>query len=107
MTAGIAAVAGLAASWRRTCSPLVPGRRLSSRMRAGRPAVGRRPGAVASGLGRVQLDVRAGALEQALDDQNVVLVIVDVKHDAVHGADVGAWDGAFACAGTVREARPT
>ena len=85
MTTGIAVVAGLAASWRKTSSPLVSGRRLSSRMRAGLVRRRRRD-AVAAGAGRVQLDVREGLPEKTLDDQDVVQVIVDVQHDAAHGA---------------------
>ena len=90
MTTGIAAVAGVAASWRRMCSPLVSGRRLSSRMRAGWSSIAALD-AVAAGHGGVQLDVRAAALEQALDEQDVVLIVVDVQHDAVHG--IGAARG--------------
>ena len=85
MTTGIAAVAGVAASWRRTCSPLASGRRLSSRIE-GRLAVDRHPDAVAAGHRGVQQDVGALALEQAPEEDDVVVVVVDVEHDAVHSA---------------------
>ena len=49
--------------------------------------VARHPYAVGAGRGRAQLDIRAGVPEQALDEQDIVLVIVDVKHDAAHDAD--------------------
>jgi hypothetical protein len=59
-----------------------------------RLVVDRRRDAVAAGHGGAQLDVGALALEQTLDDQDVVRTVVDVQHDAVHGI------------GAVREAGP-
>jgi hypothetical protein len=56
-------------------------------------AVDRHSDAVAAGHGGVQLDVGALALEQAPEEEDVVLVVVDVEHDAVHGAFKVADDG--------------
>src|SRR6266567_1173951 len=52
----------------------------------GRLVVDRRLDAVAAGHGSVQLDVRAPLLELAPEEEDVVLVVVDVQHDVVHGA---------------------
>src|SRR6266704_5321363 len=65
----------------------------------GRLVVDRRLDAVPAGHGGMQLDVRAPVLEQALEEEDVVLVVVDVQHDAVHGAGTvrGAGSAPWSC----------